>query len=357
MRATISPKLLQRPIFRRALIALLPLSWAVVGGCQPSGRQTQPNESGSLQSHSSADRSSAKPVRRAKPLVDFGKGAGGFPLAHDGLPLTREALVESLTEGYLDRVKLDVARPPVIAIGDEYPKLDTLAVDLSGGRIKPAFRPGEFKSAGRFHPGALHVGYLSYSAAPLKYIDGETTLRIAATDVTLALLRGRNEQATLVMTDASDGLVDFEVSLKDLRRMFLAAAKSGGNRAGYNVRDVKIDLTSDASRSLAIEMKVSGFWLLLPASFKLTGRIDIDDAFDAHLSGVSCSGEDVGGALLAGFIDRAIKKYDGRVMPLVRFPRDRIRLRTLRVDVDESLRLHATFGSDATRTKAEAESQ
>jgi hypothetical protein len=53
---------------------------------------------------------------------------------------------------------------------------------------------------------------------------------------------------------------------------------------------------------------VSGFWLLLPTSFKITGRFDIDGAQNAHLSNVGCSGETVGGLIFAGFIDSAIKE-------------------------------------------------
>jgi len=50
----------------------------------------------------------------------------------------------------------------------------------------------------------------------------------AARDVWLGLLRGRGEQAALVMTDAKDGQVDFEVSLRDLRSMFLTSAENVG---------------------------------------------------------------------------------------------------------------------------------
>ena len=104
-------------------------------------------------------------------------------------------------------------------------------------------------------------------------------------------------------------------------------------------------LTSDDSRSLSCELKVRGFLLLLPSAFKITGRIDIDDQFNAHLSNVGCTGEDVGGLLIAGFIDNALEKYDGRVMPVASFPGGKIRLRDVKVSVDESLRIHAAFSS------------
>src|SRR4051794_23278965 len=285
-----------------------------------------------------------RPVTSSKPLIDFSKGAGGFPLSSDALPSTRDALVASLTAGYRARVDAPEGVVPVIAAGDQYPQLDALLVDLSDGTIKSGFRPNTFKSTVTLEDG-LRVKYLQYVARPLKYVDGSTNLRIVAHDVKLGLLRGRGDAAALVMTEARDGHVQFDVKLDDIRTMMLTSAKSGANKAGYHVNDVQVNLSSADSRSLACELHVKGFWLLLPTSFKITGRIDVDDAYNAHLSNIACSGEDVGGLIFAGFIDGAIKKYDGRVMPLASFPGGRIRIQDLHINVDNSLRLDVSFGS------------
>jgi hypothetical protein len=285
-----------------------------------------------------------RPVVSSKPIIDFSKGAGGFPLSADALPATREGLIESLTAGYKARVDVPESVVPVIAAGESYPKLDALLVDLSDGQIRPAYRPNQFKSKVKLEDG-LEVKYLQYVARPLRYVDGATNLRIVAHDVKLGLLRGRGETAALVMTDARDGHVQFDVRLDDIRTMMLTSARSSGNRAGYRVNDVEVKLISDDSRSLACELHVKGFWLLLPTSFKITGRIDIDDRYNAHISNVGCSGEDVGGLIFAGFIDSAIKKYDGRVMPLASFPAGRIRIQGLHINIDDSLRLDVAFGS------------
>jgi hypothetical protein len=294
--------------------------------------------------------SAARPVVSTKPLVDFSRGAGGFPLVGDALPPTREALVASLTTGYRHRVdpSPDAVAPLVVAVGEDYPNLDSLVMDLSGARIKPGFRPSSFKAAARLGE-SLRVKHLEYVALPLRYSDGNTNLRIVAHDVTLNLLRGRGETAALVMTEARDGRVDFHVPVRDLERMLVASARTGGAKAGYRISDVSLKLSSDHSHSLACELTVGGWWLLLPTSFKLTGRVDIDDAYNARLSNVGCTGTDVGGALVAGFIDNAVRKYDGRVMPLARFPGGKIRIRDLRIDLDDSLRIFAAFGSSSQR--------
>ena len=319
-----------------------------IAGCTNTSRSSSSSAASSAASSSlqpATQPTAAKPVVGSRPLIDFARGAGGFPLAEDALPDSRDELVTSLSEEYRARVKIADDAKPVIATGADYPNLETLDVDLSGGKIKSAYRPSTFKAVGRLHRRVLHVDRLSYTARPLQYVDGSTNLRITARDVTLGLLHGRGEQAALVMTDAKEGHVNFEVPLEDLRSMFKVSAKSGGSRAGYTVSDVQMKLISYDSRSLTCELKVRGFWVLLPTSFKLTGRIDIDDQFNAHLSNIACTGVDVGGVLLAGFIDNALKKYDGRVMPLASFPGGRIKIRDVKIDVDDSLRIYAAFGS------------
>jgi hypothetical protein len=289
-----------------------------------------------------------KPVVSSKPIIDFSKGAGGFPLAGDSLPSTAESLAASLTTGYKARVQVPEAVVPVIVAGQNYPQIDALLVDLSDGQIKPAYRPNQFKSAVTLTD-ALQVKYIQYVARPLRYVDGCTNLRIVAHDVKLGLLRGRGDTAALVMTDARDGHVQFDVRLEDIRTMLLTSAKNSGNRAGYRVSDVEVKLVSPDSRALACELRVNGFWLLLPTSFKITGRFDVDDQYNAHLSNISCTGEDVGGLIFAGFIDRAIRKYDGRIMPLASFPGGRMKIQDLHINVDDSLRLDVAFGSVSSR--------
>jgi hypothetical protein len=191
----------------------------------------------------------------------------------------------------------------------------------------------------------LQVDRLTYTAIPLHYGDGRTNLRITADDVTLGLLRGRGEQAALVMVEAKNGHVRFEVPLQDLQAMLEVSARQSGSKSGFAVTDVTMDLIAHDSRSLTCELTVRGWLLLLPTRFKMTGRLDIDDRFNAHLSNIACRGEDVGGLLVAGFIDSALKKYDGRVMPLAGFPGGQIKINDVKITVDDSLRIDVGFGS------------
>ncbi|MGH7178281.1 MAG: hypothetical protein ACREJC_12950 [Tepidisphaeraceae bacterium] len=304
---------------------------AMIGalGCQPSRRAPAPN---------------AAPMVMRRPLIDFARGAGGFPLADNTMPESAQQLVRSLTRGYSRRVKFREGVAPVIICADQFPSLESLFVDLSGAEILPDYRPTLLPKG--TVPGAeIFVAELEYVATPLRYDEGRTDLRIVARDAKLALLNGGGEGSVLVMTEASGGSADFQVAVSDLRTMFLASMRTAGARFGYMVTGLNLTIDSPNPRSLSCAIDVSGWWLLLPTSFRLSGRLDVDEQFMGHLSGVSCKGTDVGGALAAGFIDASLGKYDGKIMPVARFAGGKIRLRDLSIRVDDSVRIHARFGS------------
>jgi hypothetical protein len=283
-----------------------------------------------------------RPVVAGKPMIDFSKGAAGFPIVGH-LPLnSKENFVAELTGGYAARVVLPTTRPAVVAEGN-FPHLDSLNIDLSDGTIRTSYRPTSLKSVRKMVPIAT-VKSLSYTAAPLHYDDASQSLKITASDAKLSLVQGRGDKEVLVMTDASEGEAHFFVSLADLRTIVRDVADDDAEKAVFFVTDTKLTMTSDNPRSLQLTVEVRGFWLLVPADITVTGRIDVDGDFNATLSHLSCTGIEVGGPLLAGFINTALKKYQGKVMPLAAFPGDKLKMRDLHIGVDDALHIDAAFG-------------
>jgi hypothetical protein len=283
-------------------------------------------------------------LKASKPLIDFGRGAGGFALTGNALPVNRDELVRQLTVAYGKRVVLPTTHPAVVASGDHYPKLDSLAVDLSDARMRPGFKPTENKGSGPLTP-AITVGRLSYVAHPLFYEQGRTNLTFSARDVQLSLLKSKADKSVLVVTDAHDGIVDFDIPMSDLHQVALQSARDNAGRAAFFVTDVDIHLDSDGPHSLSVALEVDGLWLLLPSSLQFTARVDIDDQFNVHLSHLSCDGGGLGGPLVAPIISSVIKKYEQKTIPLAAFPGNKIKLRALAIRIDDSLHLHFGFGA------------
>ena len=126
--------------------------------------------------------------------------------------------------------------------------------------------------------------------------------------------------------------------------MIHSAAADHGGSAGFFVTSTKLTMTSDNPHSLAASLELNGFLLVIPTSLTLTGRIDIDDDFQATLSHLHCTGGSVGGGLLANYINDKLAKYEGKRQPLATFPGSHMRLRDVHIAVDDSLHVNADFG-------------
>ena len=237
---------------------------------------------------------------------------------------------------------MPTTRPTVVARG-RFPNLDELNIDLSDGTIRTTIRPTSLKAVHKSVP-VTTVKSFSYEACPLHDEEASENLKITASNAKLELIRGHGEKEVLVMTDASDGQVQFYMTLADLRSLVHDAAGENGGRAVFFVSDTNLTMASDNPHSLQATLSVRGFWLLIPTAITLSGRIDIDRDFNATLSALSCTGTEAGGPLLAAFINNSLKKFDGKSMPLAGFPGNHLKLRDVHISVDDTLRINAAFG-------------
>lgn len=281
-----------------------------------------------------------------KPVVDFSRGGGGLPLESTTFPGSLGELVKALELGYAKRLDVAPQRRSVTAEGDNWPWIRRLRIDVSQAVIREAYKPRQFKNGVHPEP-AIATDSFEYIAQPLYYDNGATQWAIRATGARLGLLRDDKGQATLVLTDAVEGEFSFAVKQSDLRPMLLAGARQHA-KGGFVVRDVRLHVASENPRSLQAELRIRAMWLLLPTSFTIRGRLDIDDQFNVHLSNLACEGDNLGGDLVAGFIDRNMKKHDRKAMPLVRWPGNRIALKDVRIHVGETVSVQAAFEGRAT---------
>jgi hypothetical protein len=276
----------------------------------------------------------------SKPVIDFGRGGGGLPL--EGLKelASAEDLMATLTRGFDARIELPRDRQTVTMSG-EFPNLELLKVDLSNTSLRKEYKPRELKKPSA-PQAAVFAKQFEYVARPLKYQDGPMEWHITAKDAELSLIRD-GEKGSLILTNASEGSFEFAMKVENIRPMLLAGAKAHA-KGGFAVRDVAISARCENEQSLLVEMKVDATWMLLPATFRIRGRIDIDESFNVCLSGLGCEGRDLGGLLLAGFINDAMQKHNGKLMPLAQWPGDRIRLSGAKISLDDQIRVKAAFG-------------
>jgi hypothetical protein len=283
----------------------------------------------------------------SKPVIDFGKGGGGLPLEGIKQPKTAADLLSGITQGYRSRLELPKDHDAVTIEG-EFPHLDLLRIDLSDATLKHDFRPHQFKKPSA-PKASVFTKEFEYIARPIRYNDGPMEMLITARNAELSLIRD-GDKTSMVITDASEGSFDFSMKIADVRPMLLAGAKEHAT-GGFGVRDITFDARSDNDHSLIVDLKVQATWLFVPADFHISGRVDIDEAFNVRLSGLRCNGENLGGLLIAGFIDDAMQKHNGKVMPLAAWPGNKLHLIGAQIQVDDHIRIKAAFGPTQTVAK------
>lgn len=275
-----------------------------------------------------------------KPVIDFGRGGGGLPVEGQKQLKSATDLLAGLIQGYRSRLELPKDHDAVTVSG-EFPHLDLLRVDLTDATLKRDFRPHQFKKP-TSPKATAYAKKFEYVAQPIRYHDGPMEMLIQASDAELSVIRD-GEKTTLVVTNASEGSFEFSMKVADIKPMLMAGAKEHAT-GGFNIRDLTFDAKSDSPRSLSVDLKVQATWLFVPADFHVAGRVDIDDYFNVRLSGLRCDGENLGGVLIAGFIDDQMQKHNGKVMPLAAWPGNKLRLNAAHIEVDDHIRIKGGFG-------------
>lgn len=286
---------------------------------------------------------SLRPAAQAldRPVIDFSRGGGGLPVRGEGRPDSTAALLQALQAGYEQRLSLPPHRQ-AITIAGPWPSLELLRVDVSGARVRESYKPRQAPAGKELQP-LLSVARFEYIALPLIYENGATHWSLWANGASLSLLADEKGEQSLVLNDAAEGEFTFSVKRQELKPMMLAGARHHA-RGGFSVRDVQFELGSDGPRQVWISMRVYASWLLLPATFHIQGRMCIDEKHLVHLWDLGCSGEDLGGKILSGLIDSSMQKYNNKVIPLARWPGDRIEVKAVDFEVGEEMCIRARFG-------------
>jgi hypothetical protein len=282
-----------------------------------------------------------RPVVTGRPVLEISRGGAGLPLDNPASLTSSNELLKDLLASYEKRLILPDAHSPVTLVGNNPRRLDRLQVNLSDAVIRDKYRPSQFNAPGKLEP-ALSVREFEYVAWPLYYQKVPTCWRLSASDARFGLLRDPGGRQTLVLTEAREGNFEFQVKLADLKPMMLRGA-AANPRTGFGVQDVDVTLSSDNSRSLTVDMLVKAAILYVPTTVRLHARADVDEWCNVRLTQLSCQGMDPGGVLLAGVLAGTIEKYEGKLMPLARWPDNRIVLTDVQFTLDDSLNITGQF--------------
>jgi hypothetical protein len=268
-----------------------------------------------------------------------------LPLLGQVPPASPEELIVALTGG-LDRMfHLPAGQTIVDATGADYPALDRLHIDVTGASLKETYRPQ--LPAGPRQPG-ITTSQLEIVGRPVHYQQAALDFALEAQDAHFAF---RSHAATGNQLDpitARQGRVQARMSQADLEVLLHSAFQAAAVQHGVLIEKTKLTLTGLDERSVAVHLRVTGSkrmaFVTIRAVFHGRGRLVIDEALQATLSGLSCEGEGIVGQMLVGMLQHQLHQWEGRSFPLTAFSLGELKLRDLKMECQGGLQVDAVLG-------------
>lgn len=266
-----------------------------------------------------------------------------FPLNATTLPATASDLAYAINHSL--RGIFALARDPVEVRDLSYPHLAAINVSLDGAKL-PDRPPGIPSLVGEPAP-ALTVGSFNAGGRGISIGPAALDFALTATGVELYQAKDQASQIVLLLHNAAQGRIEASVSKSDLEALIAEVAKTEAGKHGVSIDSVELSLRSQSPRSLAAEVCLRAKKLFLSASLRITGQLDLDEALNARLSGLDCTGDGAIASVACGVLKPHLEKLNGRQFPIMSLPLGEVRLRDVRLAVGEKLSVSAEFGSSS----------
>jgi hypothetical protein len=224
-----------------------------------------------------------------------------------------------------------------------YPRLEATSISLDGARLR-ANPPQPPVITGKTSP-ALEIDQFTLSATPLSLGPAALDLSLSARHVELWEGKDAHDQIVLSLQNAADGQINISARQTDLEALALKLAQDQGSKQGITIERLQLKLLQKSARSLALEVRLQARKLFLSASIRVTAQLDLDDQLRLRVSALNCTGDGAFASLACGILKPYLQKMDGREFPLMSLPLGKIRLRDVKLVVDDKLSVTAEFGS------------
>jgi len=268
-----------------------------------------------------------------------------LPLAGRDFPTNRQQLADALRGGLALVLRLPPGRT-IVDIGEGYPAVDRLILDVTAAIPRDDFRPA--KLTGLKQP-ALSVTRFEVFGLPLGHDQAAITLKAAVSDARFEFHRDQQGQNFLTLVDGRDGHFFIRGKSADFHALFLPMTRALAAEQGITIKTLEWTLAGQSDRQLTFAARVQASKKLglmrMSATVRCRGQLFIDDQLTVHLSGLACEGEGMLSTMLVGLVQGQLKRLEQTPMPLTSLSLGRLKVRSLRVNADEWLEAEATLGS------------
>ncbi|MEI9894389.1 MAG: hypothetical protein WDN28_11030 [Chthoniobacter sp.] len=260
-----------------------------------------------------------------------------LPISGETFPVTAEELAAALERGFGAG---GIASPTITAEGP-YPQLAKLSIDLTGAQLT---RDDRLRSFGGASAGTVTVGHFEMFGEPLYFEKAPVAAWLVGESVQMRIT-GEPLVGSLVLESAVGGKVSVEVTIQALESLLQSVAAEAATKQGIEVKKTKLTLQQEGPRAVSFRAEVTAKVFIMSAALALTGRLEIDDEFNARLSALGLDGDAMVTNLAGSFLRPRLQQLEGRVFPLFAFLPAGLNLRDIQVSVAPALHVQAQFGS------------
>jgi hypothetical protein len=147
------------------------------------------------------------------------------------------------------------------------------------------------------------------------------------------------------LAQAHNGQVSANITRADIEKLLLAGAKQAAASKGVTIEETALKLRSVGPRSIEVNLNVRARMSFFSANVPISGRLVIDDRFNATISDLACRGEGPVGLIVAGLVTPRLEPYNGKQIPLMALPLGDVKLRDIQLQTQNGVAVQAVFGS------------
>lgn len=260
-----------------------------------------------------------------------------LPISGETFPATAEELAAALRRGFEAG---GVTPRAITAEGGAFPQLTKLSIDLTGVQLTRNEMPRSVEGEGST---ILSAEQFELFGEPLYFEKAAIEARLEGKGVQ-AQITGVPQNGSLILKQAASGTVSVKVAIEALEGLLQSVAAEAGGKQGIDIKKTQLTLTQEGPRAVAFRAEVTAKVFIMTAALALTGKLEIDDAFNARLSSLGLDGDAMVTNLAGSFLKPRLQELEGRTFPLLAFLPSGLQLRDIQLAVAPALHVQARFG-------------
>jgi hypothetical protein len=283
-------------------------------------------------------------TRRPKAWFDA-KGAFVFPLGAGALPITRDELTASFTQGWKAHLRIPETSEVVQTSGGRFPAIGNLNIHLTGASSdinRDRTKNPPLKPSGKVE-GRVTVRHFDLDARPMLTDKAKLNIHVAATDARLDIEHDEKGRPMAMLGDAKTAMFQFAATRSDLEHILTIDLDEAARKYGVSVKKVSLQLDAVNDRSIDVDVHISTTVAFIPAGMRFRAHVDIDGEMYAKLSKLQCDGDEALGFLIVGLIKPGLAKYEGKSRLVFAFPTGQLKLKDVKVQGGDDVTISAEF--------------